>query len=159
MLNKKLSNNQIFFTILGVVVVLVSAFLLVRTPLFSHGPTDAAPVVVLPAQNPYSFSTSSPLVITHATTQVHGMGTMVSYAGTLPAVGSCQSVSVQTPTYGTNPVSFAFIVNTSATSSCADPNAPQTFTASFGTDSTGSAPVLSAVFVNGDKVEYAVNDN
>jgi hypothetical protein len=158
MMNKKLSGSQIFFTLLGVAVVVVSAFLLIRA-LGSQGPMESAPNVVLPAQNPYSFSSSSPLAITQATEHVSGMGSLVDYTGTLPAVGSCQEVRVQTPTYAKNPVRFAIIVNTSATSSCADPNAPQTFTASFGADKTGNAPILSAVFVNGNKVMYAVNGN
>jgi hypothetical protein len=156
MMNKELSANQIFFTLLGVVVVLAMVFVLVRA--FSlQSPIGPSPVVVLPAQNPYSFSTSSPLTITRTSSQVSGMGMIANYTGTLPAVGSCQEVSVQTPSYGKNPVRFAFIVNTAATSSCANPQAPQTFTASFGEDSAGNVPVLSAVFINGDKVIYTVN--
>jgi|GEM_PF-3341439 len=158
MMNKKLSGSQIFFALLGVVVVVVIAFLLMRA-YGSQGPTEIAPNVVLPAQNPYSFSASSPLVITQATEHISGMGSLVNYIGTLPAIGACQEVQVQTPTYAKNPVHFAFIVNTIATTSCADPNAPQTFTASFGADSTGNTPVLSAVFVNGNKVTYALNGN
>ena len=158
MLNKTLSANQIFFTILGVVVVLVSAFLLMRA-FGSQGPVPPTLNVVLPAQNPYSFSTTSPLTIARSTSSVAKMGSLVNYTGTLPSTGSCQEVIVQTPTYASNPVRFAFIVNTVATSSCEDPNAPQTFTTSFGADKTGNAPVLSAVFVNGDKVLYAVNGN
>lgn len=145
--------------VLGVAL-LVVCFLLLRM-FFSGMPVPSANTntIVLPAQNPYTFSTSSPLLITRTTQHVTGMGTLVNYSGSLPAIGSCQAVSVQTPTYAKNPVRFAFIVNTTATSSCADSNKPQTFSVGFGADSAGNTPVLSAVFVNGTKVIYTVNGN
>lgn len=157
-MNQKVTANQIFFTLLGVVVVVASVFVLVRA-FSSQGPVAVNPTITLPTQNPYSFSSSSPLAIVQTTSQVAHMGTLVTWSGTLPAVGSCQSVSVQTPTYAKDPVRFAFIINTAPNTSCPNPQAPQTFTASFGTDSKGNTPALSAVFVNGSKVIYTVNGN
>jgi hypothetical protein len=158
-MNQKVTANHIFFAVLGLVVFLVIVFLLVRD-FGSRNPIEnSTPNVVLPAQSPYSFSTTSPLAIVQTTTHVAKMGSLVNYTGTLPAVGSCQTVSTQAPTYGKNPVHFAFVVNTVATSSCVNPNAPQNFTASFGEDSKGNTPRLSAVFVNGDRAIYTVNGN
>ena len=156
-MNQKVSANHIFFAVLGLVVVLAVVFLLVSN-FGSRTPMESIPDEGLP-QSPYTFSTSSPLVIAKTTEHVAGMGTLINYTGTLPAVGSCEAVSVQTPTWATNPVRFAFIVDTMATSSCANPNAPQTFNVGFGADSKGNTPVLSAVFVNGDQVIYTLNGN
>lgn len=156
-MNQKPSANQIFFTLLGIVVVAACVFLLVRA-LTSHNIIMPSPAVVLPAQNPYSFSTSSPLVITQTTAHIQRMGTVVTYTGTLPATGSCQSLNTQTTTYGTNPIRFAFIINTAPDTSCPNPKAPQTFTTGFSTDSKGNTPVLSAVFVNGTQAIYVVDN-
>ncbi len=151
--------NKIFFITLGVLVVLACGFLLYRFYNPENLGTIPVPHVVLPATNPYTFSTSSPLVITRTESHEAVTGTLFDYSGTLPAVGACESMSVQTTTYAKNPVFFAFIITTTATSSCANPNAPQTFTAGFGEDTSGNSPVLNAVFVNGNRVIYTLNGN
>jgi hypothetical protein len=157
-MSQKLSANQIFFTLLGVAVVAACAFLLIHASRL-QSPKTSTPNVVLPAQNPYTFSTSSPLVITETTQHVSGMGNLVNYTGTLPATGSCEEINTQAPTYGTNPVRFAFIINTTPEGSCTDPSKPLTFSVGFGADSKGNTPALSEVFVNGSKVIYTVNGN
>ena len=153
---KTLSKLEVSLMVFGVAL-LVVCYLLLRL-VFSNMSTPPAHTTA--AQNPYSFSSSSPLAIVRSTTSIAKMGTLVSYTGTLPGVGSCQSISVQTPMHATNPVHFAFVITAVATSSCADPNAPQTFTTSLGADSaTSTPPILDGVSIDGTNVIYVVSGN